>query len=112
MLKIPYLAVWLIRLSQLCGPQTLNFISCGGGRIGTGTYDFQPIDINELKDSTDVLRGVRSQSGNLELGEGSQGYLWHNLATTPPIECKLGHIPVAVVAWRVTEPEMLKSMIY
>ncbi|KAE9362872.1 hypothetical protein N431DRAFT_433587 [Stipitochalara longipes BDJ] len=81
----------------------LNFTFCEGRQIGAGTYNSQPIDINELQDTTDVLERIRSQSGNLELEEGSQGYLWHDLATTPPIEGKLGHIPVAVVKWRETE---------
>jgi len=88
----------------------LNFGFCQGGQIGAETYDFRPIDINELKDSTDVLEKIQSQCGNLEPEKGLQGYLWHNLATSPLIECHLGHIPVTVVAWRKTE--MLQSMIY
>jgi hypothetical protein len=88
----------------------LNFTFCQGGQIGAGTYNFQPIDINELQESTDVLGRIRSQSSNPEPEDGSQGDLWHELATTPPIEGKLGHIPVAVVRWR--EIEILESMIY
>ena len=109
-LNFAYLAVWLIKFWQFCEPHLLNFSLCEGGRIGARTYDFQPVDINELKDPMDVLGRIRSQSGILELKGHSQG--WRNLATTPQIESKLGHIPVAVVSRRATESEISASMIY
>lgn len=66
--------------------------------------------MNELKNSTDVLEKIRSQSGNLEPEGGSQEYLWHDLAITPPIEGKLEYYTVVVVKWR--ETEMLEGMVY
>jgi hypothetical protein len=74
-------------------------------QVGAGTYTFQPVDIDQVQDSTDLLRRIRSQPDGQEPADG----LWHKLATTPPIEYRLGHIPVDVISWR--EIEILTSMI-
>jgi hypothetical protein len=86
----------------------LQYALCERGQVGARTYNFLPINIQELQDFTDVLGRIRSQSSNLELEDGSQN--WRYLATSPPIESKLGHIPVTIVKWR--ETEILESMIY
>ncbi|KAN0119278.1 hypothetical protein V8E51_001486 [Hyaloscypha variabilis] len=82
---------------QLCTPQVLRLSS--ESQIGAGTYTFQPVDIDQVQDSTDLLRIIRSQPNGQEPADG----IWHNLATTPPIEYRLGHIPVEVISWREIE---------
>ncbi|KAE8451599.1 hypothetical protein EG329_003672 [Mollisiaceae sp. DMI_Dod_QoI] len=107
----------LIRLSQLCGHQILGVSFHEGGLAEARPYISITADINSLKNSEAVREHLRSTSGLEEGSPFSQRVCMatgdaeacnrrtarHKVTPCTPIESKLDHIPMTVVAWCQTE---------